>query len=64
MGLAELAARAEEVAAAVDLSKSPSFQKARRLVRDALATDEVASEIERLVGEMLAPVAVEVPGPA
>jgi hypothetical protein len=58
MQLAKLGARAEEVAAGFHLLEGVGFQNARRLIRDALSADGVAAEIEALVGELLAPVAV------
>lgn len=51
--LAELAARAEEVASSVGLSDEWQFQKARRVIREALAQDGVAAEINEAVEEML-----------
>lgn len=53
MQLARAGARAEEVAAAVALPDDVKFQRARRLVRDALAEAGVAAEIDRLVAELL-----------
>lgn len=55
MRLVELGTRAEEVAAAVDLSSGQSFQRGRRLVRDALAAAGVAQDIEELVADLLTP---------
>lgn len=51
--LAEAAARAERVAAAVDIPEGTPFVPARRLVRDALAADGVAAEIDALVARLL-----------
>jgi SAM-dependent methyltransferase len=53
--LAALGARAEEVAATVVLAEGYGFQKARRLVREALVVDGVAGEIEQAVGDLIAP---------
>jgi hypothetical protein len=52
--LAEAAARAEEVAATVDLA-GLHFPTARRRVREALAAAGIADEIDRLVGELIGP---------
>ena len=52
--LADLADRAESVAAAVELP-SVSFQAQRRRIREALAADGVASEIDDEVKALLAP---------
>jgi hypothetical protein len=52
--LAALAARAEQVAAAVVLDDRWQFQKARRVVREALREDGIAGEIDRAVEEVLA----------
>jgi hypothetical protein len=51
--LAELGRRAEEVAQDVALPIDVGFQKARRLVRDALAADGVAREIEEAAAKLL-----------
>lgn len=51
--LADLAARAEEVAAEVDLEGARQFQKARRRVREALREDGVAVDIDEAVWELL-----------
>jgi hypothetical protein len=53
-GLARLGERAERVAAAVELSDDWGFQKCRRVVREALAEDGVALEIDAAVAELLA----------
>ena len=55
--LAELAAHAEEVAAAVELPQV-SFQAQRRRVREALDADGVAKQIDDLVRALLQPTAV------
>lgn len=52
-GLSRLGERAEQVAAAVQLPDALYFVTARRRIRDALATDGVAGEIERLVASAL-----------
>jgi N-6 DNA methylase len=52
--LARLAERAELVAAAVDLDDAWQFQKARRVVREALREDGIASEIDRAVDAVVA----------
>lgn len=52
--LAQLTARAEVVAAGVDLRPSWQFQKARRVIREALGEDGVAGEINRVVVEVMA----------
>jgi predicted RNA methylase len=51
--LAELAARAESVSAMVDLDEDWQFQKARRIVREALREDGVSTEIDVLVDELV-----------
>lgn len=51
--LAELAAQAESVAAAVDLQATWQFQKARRVTREALREDGVADEIDDVVTTLL-----------
>ena len=48
-----LSARAEEVAASVALDATRRFESARRVVREALAEDGVASEIDAAVGRLL-----------
>jgi hypothetical protein len=53
--LAAAAVRAEEVAAAVDLSEARHFTAKRRAIRDALAADGIAGEIEALVDALLPP---------
>jgi len=52
VALAALGARAEAVAAAVDLPDK-NFQTLRRFVREALAADGVAAEIEAAVTALL-----------
>lgn len=51
--LAELGARAETVAASVELDGGIGFQVARRRVRQALEADGVAQTIERVVATLL-----------
>ena len=51
--LAAEAARAEEVAAAVELEEGMHFVKARREIRTALAVDGVAGRIDGLVAQLL-----------
>ncbi len=53
--LAELAKRAEEAAAAVELPAGVSFQAQRRRIREALSRDGVAGEINNLTTGLLAP---------
>ena len=50
--LAELGERAEEVASRVDLAGVAQFQKARRLVREALRKDGVAAEVDAAVAQL------------
>jgi SAM-dependent methyltransferase len=57
--LVELAGRAEEVAASVDVSAVNTFQAQRRLIRVALDGAGIAGEIDALVLALVAPVAVE-----
>jgi hypothetical protein len=57
--LVELAARAEEIAAAVDVSGVNTFQAQRRLIRVALDDAGIAGEIDALVLALIAPVAAE-----
>ena len=52
--LAELAERAEEAAAALELPSGTSFQAQRRRVREALSRDGVADEINNLTTVLLA----------
>ena len=51
--LATAAAEAEEVAAAVDLPDGVRFQRARKLVRDALTDAGIAPRIDALVARLL-----------
>jgi hypothetical protein len=51
--LAAAAAEAETIAAAVDIPDRVGFQRARRLVRDALAAAGVAKRIDALVAQLL-----------
>ncbi|HSU98651.1 MAG TPA: hypothetical protein VLI91_00955, partial [Roseiarcus sp.] len=51
--LAAAAEKAEEIAAAVALPEGVKFQRARRMVRDALADDGIAAKIDALVAKLL-----------
>lgn len=51
--LADLAERAESVAATVELDPTWQFQKARRVTREALAADGVSGAIDGVVKELL-----------
>lgn len=51
--LAKAAAKAEKIAAAASLPQNVKFQRARRLVRDALAKAGISQEIDALVAELL-----------
>jgi len=51
--LAEAAARAETVAAAVALQEGAHFMRQRRAIRDALAEDGIAATIDGLVNRLL-----------
>jgi SAM-dependent methyltransferase len=51
--LASLGARGEEIAAAVDIPKGMGFQGARALIRAALATSGLFSEIDKQVVQIL-----------
>lgn len=51
--LAKAAAEAEKVAAAVDIADTVGFQRARRLVRDALKAAGTAEKIDALVERLL-----------
>lgn len=53
--LAGLGARAETVAAGVELSDGVGFRKARSLITEALSDADVTSEIENAVNELLDP---------
>jgi hypothetical protein len=55
LAIAQAAERAEQVAASVELPEGVRFQRARGLVRAALAEAGVAQEIDRLVAELLGP---------
>ncbi|MBV1797471.1 N-6 DNA methylase [Siccirubricoccus sp. G192] len=52
--MAEAAARAEHVAAAVALDEGAHFPRQRRAIRDALALDGIAAVIDDLVEQLLA----------
>jgi hypothetical protein len=51
--LADAAARAEPVAAAVALQEGAHFMRQRRAIRDALAEDGIAATIDGLVNRLL-----------
>lgn len=51
--LADAAVRAEEIAAAVDIPEPVAFQRARRMVRDALKQAGIAQQIDTLVARLL-----------
>ncbi|MGH7030688.1 MAG: hypothetical protein ACREE9_00835 [Stellaceae bacterium] len=53
LALAEAASKAEVVAAAVELSEGVKFQRARGLVRAALAEAGVSQQIDGFVGKLL-----------
>jgi transcription initiation factor TFIIIB Brf1 subunit/transcription initiation factor TFIIB len=53
--LAAAAAEAEKVATAVELPENVRFQRARRLIREALAEAGVSGKIEDLVAKLLGP---------
>ena len=52
-GIAQLAHRAEIAAAGIDLDADWQFQKARRIVREALVEDGIAAEIDAAVRELV-----------
>ena len=54
--LAEAGKSAEETAALVILKEGEKFQRARKRVRDALITNGIGGEIEKLVEKLLGPV--------
>ena len=51
--LRDLAAQAEEIAAATDVSAPRTFQAKRRLIREALEAAGVAQKIDEIVLELL-----------
>ena len=53
LALAEAAARAEQVAAAVELPEGVKFQRARGLVRAALAEAGLSQQIDGLVAQLI-----------
>jgi hypothetical protein len=53
LALARAAERAEQIAASVELPEGVRFQRARALVRSALAEAGVAQEIDTLVARLL-----------
>lgn len=48
-----LAAEAERIAAAFELSENVKFQRARKLIRDALTEAGIAPQIDALVARLL-----------
>ena len=52
--LVELAARAEEVAAAVELPEGIRFEAWRRRIRQGLVSDGVAADLDQAVTQLLA----------
>ncbi len=59
-----LADRSQSVASDVELAPELGFQRARKVIREALAADGVLSELDRHVRQLLSPVSVDVPQPA
>lgn len=59
--LAAAAAEAERIAAAFELPESVKFQRARKLIRDALTESGIAPHIDQLVARLLDQVAVDDP---
>ena len=51
--LAAAAAQAEQLAAAFELRASVKFQRARKLIRDALTESGIAQQIDQLVARLL-----------
>ena len=51
--IAAAAAEAEQIAAAFELPEAVKFQRARRLIRDALTESGIAPRIEELVAHLL-----------
>jgi type III secretory pathway component EscU len=51
--LAAAAAEAEKIAAAVAIPEAMKFQRARKLIRDALTESEIAPHIDELVARLL-----------
>ena len=51
--LAAAAAEAERIAAAFELPETAKFQRARKLIRDALADAGIASRVDDLVARLL-----------
>ena len=49
--LAAAAAQAEQIAAAFELPPGVKFQRARKLIRDALTESGIATQIDNLVGK-------------
>jgi N-6 DNA Methylase len=61
--LAELAERAEQVAEGVELDDAWQFQRARRVVREALSKDGIAAEIDSAVDALITQVSPSQPEP-
>ena len=53
--LADLAAKAEEIAAGTDVSAHRTFQAQRRVTREALAAHGISQAIDTLVIDLLTP---------
>ena len=51
--LAQAGAKAEEVAAVVELVEGEKFPRARKRIREALAEEGIGDEIEKLVDKLL-----------
>jgi hypothetical protein len=51
--LAAAAAEAERIAVAFDLPETVKFQRARKLIRDALTESGIAPQIDKLVARLL-----------
>jgi hypothetical protein len=51
--LAAAAGEAERIAAAFELPEAVKFQRARKLIRDALTESGIAPHIDRLVAQLL-----------
>jgi hypothetical protein len=53
--IAELGRQAEELTTTLDLDAHGQFQKARRVVREALEDSEISTQIDRAVAELVSP---------
>ena len=51
--LASAAAEAERISATIELHNAVKFQRARKLIRDALTESGVAGHIDQLVAQLL-----------